>query len=429
MSPSSLTLDPASPVEGELALPRPPGVVRRFWARHPWLTDSLIAAAYVVPAVGFSLIIAFVPVSDVEVPHAIGGIAALFVGGVALVWRRRHPWLVLGISWVCTLVAAPLLSIADAALILFAMYAVAAYRPARTAWIGFGISVVVGSLAGVLSGNILRADPDPDPLISTASGSLFFAVPLLIVMLIGTNVSGRRRYIAALLDRAGTLVREREHAARLAALSERSRIAREMHDIVSHSLTVMVTLAEGSAAVTATDPERASAGTRLVAETGRNALVDMRRMLGVLDETTREGHVDIAAALEPQPGIAALDGLVERFRSAGLPVRVTTRGRAPDGQAVQLAIYRIVQESLTNALRHATAPTVVDVDLRYRRGSMTLVVSDDGVSSAAAATSDSHGIVGMRERVALYAGDLVSGPLPGGGWRVTATLNHGKDGS
>jgi signal transduction histidine kinase len=425
--PTSLALASAPPVESELALPRPPGVVRRFWARHPWLTDSLVAASYVVPAIGFTLVIAFLPASDVEAPSTFGGVAALLVGGVALVWRRRRPWLVLAISWACTLIAAPLLAIADAALILYAMYAVAAYRPGKAAWIGFGTSVVVGSLAGMLSGNILRPDPDPEPLISTVSGSLFFAVPLLIVMLIGRNIGGHRRYIGAILDRASTLVREREHAAQLAAISERSRIAREMHDIVSHSLTVMVTLAEGSAAVTATDPERATAGTRLVAETGRTALIDMRRMLGVLDATTREGHVDIAASLEPQPGIAALDGLVERFLSAGLPVRFTTRGRTPDDQAVQLAIYRIVQESLTNALRHAIHPTVVEVDIRFRRGAVTISVTDDGAPTSASATSNSHGILGMRERVALYAGEVTSGPEPGGGWRVTATLNHGRD--
>jgi signal transduction histidine kinase len=178
-----------------------------------------------------------------------------------------------------------------------------------------------------------------------------------------------------------------------------------MHDIVSHSLTVMVTLAEGSAAIAPTDTQRAQDGMRRVAETGRSALTDMRRMLGALTET------DIAdgAQLAPQPSLVDLHDLVERFRTAGLPVRLTSRGTEPVDLAEQLAVYRIVQESLTNALKHAATPTRVEVDVRFTRTSSTITVTDDGLPRPHTG-EHGHGLVGMRERVALYGGTLESGP-------------------
>jgi len=418
MTTDSSLPDRHSPVGDDLRVPRPPGVVRRFWARHPRVTDALIAFVYWFFAVGFSALVAIVPETQSSILETVVGLGLLTAGAVALFFRRRFPWIVLAITWVVTLVAAPLLGLPDAALMAFALYALVMYRSARAGWIGFAFSVVVGTAASTLASVLQRREIDPTPQVAAGSGVGQYAVVLVIVMLIAINIRNRRAYVASLVERAATLVREREQLAKLAALDERSRIAREMHDIVSHSLTVMVTLAEGAAAITASDSARAAEGMRLVAESGRSALTDMRRMLGVLTESTADGET---AALEPQPEIADLPRLIERFRTAGLPVQISTRGRPPTDPTEQLAVFRIVQESLTNTLRHAVSPTSVDVDLRYRRASTTIVVTNDG-ARAGTPSATGRGLLGMRERVALYSGRLDSGPRPSGGWRVEAVL-------
>ena len=418
MTTDSSLPDRHSPVGEDLRVPRPPGVVRRFWARHPRVTDALIAFVYWFFAVGFSALVAIVPETQSSILETVVGLGLLTAGAVALFFRRRFPWIVLAITWVVTLVAAPLLGLPDAALMAFALYALVMYRSARAGWIGFAFSVVVGTAASTLASVLQRREIDPTPQVAAGSGVGQYAVVLVIVMLIAINIRNRRAYVASLVERAATLVREREQLAKLAALDERSRIAREMHDIVSHSLTVMVTLAEGAAAITASDSARAAEGMRLVAESGRSALTDMRRMLGVLTESTADGET---AALEPQPEIADLPRLIERFRTAGLPVQISTRGRPPTDPTEQLAVFRIVQESLTNTLRHAVSPTSVDVDLRYRRASTTIVVTNDG-ARAGTPSATGRGLLGMRERVALYSGRLDSGPRPSGGWRVEAVL-------
>ena len=422
MTTDSALPDRHSPVGDDLRMPRPPGVVRRFWARHPHVTDALIAFVYWFFAVGFSALVAIAPETEASILETVIGLGLLTAGAVALFFRRRYPWVVLAITWVVTLVAAPLLGLPDSALMAFALYALVMYRSARAGWIGFGVSVVIGTAASTLASVLQRREIDPTPQVAAGSGVGQYAVVLVIVMLVAINIRNRRAYVASLVERAATLVREREQLAQLAALDERSRIAREMHDIVSHSLTVMVTLAEGAAAITASDTARAAEGMRLVAESGRSALTDMRRMLGVLTESSTEANADgQTAALEPQPEIADLPRLIERFRTAGLPVQVTTRGRPPTDPTEQLAVFRIVQESLTNALRHAVSPTSVDVDLRFRRASTTIVVTNDGARAGTPSTTG-RGLLGMRERVALYSGRLDSGPRPSGGWRVEAVL-------
>ena len=425
MTDNSTSRDWPAPVAGTrldeeaLRLPRPPGALRRFWARHPRATDILIALVYWLPAVGFTLLTAVVPGEPEQpIPLVIAGLAVLTLAAATLVFRRSRPWLPVIAALIATVVAAPLLQVADIAIIPFAIYGLAIYGSTRAAWIAYAIAVPASTIAYILGGPA-RGQDNGGIFQQIFDGGVPAAVVIGIVVLIATNIGNRRRYVEALIDRAGRLEREREQLAQLAALDERSRIAREMHDIVSHSLTVMVTLAEGSAAITSTDPPRAVEGMRLVAESGRSALTDMRRMLGVLSETPNDEQ---GPALEPQPDIADLPALTERFRSAGLPVRLTTRGRATADPAEQLAIYRIVQESLTNALRHAVGPTTVDVDLRFRRGSTTVTVTNDG-AIAPEASPGGHGLVGMRERVALHSGRLVSGPLAGGGWRVEAVLH------
>ena len=421
MTDNARPLDWPPPGEGavRVRLPRPPGVVRRFWARHPRLVDTLIALTYLLPAIGFTLLIAIAPDDRPPIPFLVAGLAVLIAGAAGLLLRRAHPRVSLAVAVAATLAAAPLLGTADLALIPFALYGLAIYGSAREAWIGFGIAVPLHALAHGFAG---PGRSDQQSFIGLMlDGGLPSAVLSLIVVLIAINIGNRRRYVEALVDRARTLERESQQLAQLAALDERSRIAREMHDIVSHSLTVMVTLAEGSAAIAPDDAERAQNAMRRVAETGRSALTDMRRMLGVLTEAeTVEG-----AQLAPQPGLVDLHELVERFRTAGLPVRLASRGTETTDPAEQLAVYRIVQESLTNVLKHAAAPTRVEVDVRFRRSSTTVTVTDDGTPRPE--TGDGgHGLVGMRERVALYGGTLDSGPVSPRGWQTSATLRHDR---
>jgi len=413
----------AGATEGDLLLPRPPGVIRRFWARHPWVTDSIVAAIYLL----LSSIALALQVAPLDAPRTappawsiVLQVLIVLAVSAALVFRRRRPILLLIVAIVGTAAIAPLTGSVDPLALPLALYAVAVYRSSRDAWIGLAISIAGGTLAAYLALFSLHEDVAPYGA-SPAPASSQFAILMFIAVLIGVNVGNRKRYVAALVERAEQLARERDQQAIIAAAGERSRIAREMHDIVSHSLTVMVTLADGSAAATASNPTRASEGMRRVAETGRTALGDMRRMLGVLGTAD---HAEFA----PQPGTGEITELLDTFRAAGLPVTVTTSGTPPDDTSKQLVIFRIVQESLTNALRHAVSPTSVSVELHYNRAATTIRITNDGGSSPESSGAG-HGLIGMRERVALYGGTLETGPRQRGGWNVLAVLPHdiGKD--
>ncbi|KRE30205.1 sensor histidine kinase [Agromyces sp. Soil535] len=395
-------------------------MIRQFWARHPRLTDGLLAGVYGVPTIVNTIVTSVQ--HGLPIWLTVMQVAAVVAASVALLMlRRTHPWLVLGLAWLACLVSAPSGSI-DTLAILIALYALAVYESTRAAWIGFGTSVAVGTFASYLSTG-LRSALVVEPFEFDAFGSsIAFAVFMLIATLIGVTVGNRRRYLDALIARAHDLVRERDQQAQLAAAQERSRIAREMHDIVSHGLTVMITLAEGSAATAARDPERAAEAMRHVADAGRDALGEMRRMLGVLT-----GPTDAAAERSPQPDVAAIPGLVDGFRAARLPVRLTTSGAAITEPALQLAVYRIVQEGLTNALRHAADAQHVDVRIERGDEVVTVVVEDDATHPATQITGAGRGLAGLRERVALYGGTLDAGPRPGGGWRLQATLQAASD--
>jgi signal transduction histidine kinase len=180
----------------------------------------------------------------------------------------------------------------------------------------------------------------------------------------------------------------------------------------------MITLAEGSAATAARDPDRAADAMRHVADAGRDALGEMRRMLGVLT-----GPADATADRSPQPDVAAIPALVDGFREAGLPVRLTTSGSAITEPTLQLAVYRLVQEGLTNAIRHAADAQRVDVAIGRVADIVTVVVEDDATHPATTIVGAGRGLAGLRERVALYGGSLEAGPRPGGGWRLAADLH------
>ena len=240
---------------------------------------------------------------------------------------------------------------------------------------------------------------------------------------LGYNIRTRRAYLAALEDRAARAEHDRDQQAQLAAAAERARIAREMHDVVAHNIAVMIALADGAAYTIDADPRRASAIMGQVSDTGRSALTEMRRLLGVMRESAQPtGHA-------PQPSLADLDDVLSAVRSAGLSARLTVSGAAfALPPSAQLAVYRIVQEALTNTLKHATA-TMAEVHVRYRDDTVELDITDNGGGTGAAKAADApggHGITGMRERAAVFGGLVEAGPRLSGGWQIRTTLHLGR---
>jgi signal transduction histidine kinase len=299
--------------------------------------------------------------------------------------------------------------------LLIALYTVAAMRPRREALVCVGLlelTMVAGLLLFAGGGWWYDA--------IFASGMVAAALGL------GLYSATRRAYLAELHDRAERLERERDQQGALAAAAERARIAREMHDIVAHHLTVMVTLSDAAIAASASSPERAAEVMRSVSATGRRALADTRRLLGVLRH--RPGQ-DPAEDLQPVPDLTQLDMLIEQVRSAGLDTTLEIHGEALDVPAgVQLTVYRLVQEALTNTLKHGGPGARASVRLRFLPGELRVDVDDDGAGAAAPATASiGSGLVGMQERVHAYGGDVQTGPRQPGGWRVSARLHLDGD--
>jgi signal transduction histidine kinase len=234
---------------------------------------------------------------------------------------------------------------------------------------------------------------------------------------IGTTMRTRRAYLASVEDRATRLELEREQHSQIVAAAERARIARDMHDIVAHNLSVMIALADGAALTMPDDPNRAHAAMTQVSATGRQALTEMRRLLGVL----REGR---PAAFEPQPSLLDLDELLGQVRLVGLRGELVTEGSIPPLPAgLQLTLYRLVQEALTNTLKHAVDAHAATVRLRVAGDRLEVEVTDDGEpvlssSGIAAAPGAGHGVTGMQERAAVYGGTIEAGPRTTRGWRV-----------
>jgi signal transduction histidine kinase len=296
---------------------------------------------------------------------------------------------------------------ADAGL-LVALYTVAARRSRREALAAAGVLEIGVVLASV------RFAPASDGLV----GSLVFLSGLVTAALFG-GVAWRSHvaFLDTVVETAARLERERDQQARLAVIGERTRIAREMHDIVAHSLSVVVALADGAALTNPRDPVEATDAMRQVSAVGRQALAEMRRLLGVLRD-----DVELEAPLAPQPGLTELDVLLDQVRAVGLSADLTTVGRPlPLPATEDAAAYRIVQESLTNALKHARGATRIAVAVAWSEAELRVQVSDDGKGSGSSIVPG-HGLLGMSERVALFGGDVQAGPLPDRGWQVTARL-------
>jgi signal transduction histidine kinase len=333
---------------------------------------------------------------------------------IPVVFRRKHP---VGAFAAATAVGAVQVllgvrpNMADLAIVVL-LYTLAAYRPRQISVSGL-VVCLLGSAAAVA-----RWQPAGLGLLDWMMvGSIMFAGPSLLAWVVGDSMRYRRGYYASLEERAARLERERDAQAQIAAAAERARIARELHDVVAHNVSVMVVQADGASYALDSEPEKARQALAAIAGTGRQALAEMRRLLGVLRSDDGE------TGLAPLPGIAQLGELLQQTRATGLAVAFAVEGvpgPLPDG--VALAAYRIVQESLTNTRKHGGPRACAKVTLRYCEDALVLRIVDDGRGAAAAADGGGHGMTGMRERVALYGGTLRAGPRPGGGYHVIARL-------
>ena len=325
-----------------------------------------------------------------------------------LLWRRSRPLLAVVLVMTGVLVQAIATGNSAEGIELIvalgvAAYSVGAYSERRRALLGLAL-LAAGYVVYALEDQNIRSGRTAD----LWAGS-FFAVGILAAWLAGSFIRGGRERAA--LEAAAAV---QERAAQDAVAEERARLARELHDIVSHNLSVVVLQAGGARA----QGEHAPAATlEKIERSSRQALTEMRRLLGVL----RESPAD--AELAPQPGLAQVEALAVTMRAAGLPVELAIEGEHDDlPPALDLSAYRIVQEALTNTLKHA-GPARARVEIRRQPDALTVDVVDDGVGSAQRdSAAPGHGLVGMRERVALFGGTLDAAPLPKGGFAVHARL-------
>ncbi|MFD4530011.1 sensor histidine kinase [Streptomyces sp. NPDC058470] len=255
--------------------------------------------------------------------------------------------------------------------------------------------------------------------------AVFQTVPFALAWVLGDSIRTRRAYLAQLEERAARLEKEREAQSKVAVAAERARIARELHDVVAHNVSVMVVQADGAAYVMDTAPDQARKALETISGTGRQALAEMRRLLGVL----RTGEHQESGEYVPQPDVEQLDDLIAQCRTSGLPVDFKVEGTPrPLPSGVELTAYRIVQEALTNTRKHGGPNTGASVRLVYFDDGLGLLVEDDGKGAPhelyeeGGADGQGHGLIGMRERVGMVGGTLDAGPRPGGGFRISALL-------
>ena len=405
----------ADPTIALLAPRTPPGTLHsiviaaralsgRAHGLSPALLDGLLALL-VATAAFARLLGSPAPLGDVRL-HAADSLGAglLLAGSLSLAWRRRAPLAVLAVSGAASLIYA-VLGYAPTPLPfapLIALYTVAAQRPPRLA---------AGAILG-LSACVAAADVG-HPLPISHDQFLADLLSLPVAFALGYGVRRSRLRVSTLEQRAG----EQVEGVRVAVAAEQARIARELHDIVAHNVSVIVAQAAAARRVFDAEPARARQALGAIEQTAREALVEMRRLLGVL-------AADPAAERAPQPGLDRLPGLLAQVRRAGLAVEVQVRGAPrPLPAGVELSAFRIVQEALTNTLKHAGAARA-GVVLGYRAGGLWVRVWDDG--RGVAVLVPGQGLVGMQQRAALLGGRLAVGPRPGGGFQVTATLPNGR---
>lgn len=433
-----------------------------WWQHHPRIVDALIAASWVawaiLPIGGLSVEALPTAPTGVLGGLIVGGVVGIVMAVAIGVLRRSRPVLLFVIATVVPLALLPFGVDLRPLATVYAIFAIAVYDSVRRAWIAGAVSyalTIVLCVLHLLTGAVLPPlVSDAAPFPTVVAYLIFDLLGLQVALLWGQNAGNRRRYVDALLERARVLEHERDQQAQLAALAERSRIARDVHDIVSHSLSVIVRLADGARAVLDADPPRAREAVAQIGGVARSSLDEMRRTIGVLERAPEN------TPLRSSTGIDDLPRLVDVYRGIGLPVELSIASErereVPAG--VQMTVFRVVQESLTNAMRHATAPTRVTVAVRVADDGVQAEIRDDGglrqgrsatpgvhvagVAAAGPVGSEAgvgRGLVGMRQRATLYGGTLDAGPVadlptesrtmdPGrpSGWVVRLVLPEGE---
>ncbi|MGW3287055.1 sensor histidine kinase [Streptomyces sp. NPDC001002] len=347
-----------------------------------------------------------------ELPVA--GMLALQAGLVLpLLWRRRRPLASFAVITAVFVLQWSLGAALRADVALFvALYSLTLHGQLRQ--LPWACAAMAGAMALVAA----RAAS----AVSVWDALFFLLSTATAALALGLMIRIRRAQLAGLRDRAAQLEIERDQRSRLATATERTRVAREMHDIVGHNLSVIITLADAGAYASDIAPERGKETLLLIGDTGRQALGELRRVLGVLRSADgpRSGP-----ELSPQPGIADIDALCATVRAAGLEVVYQTSGDMDAlDSGVQLTVYRIVQEALTNTLKHADADTRVHLAILVEDSRLSIRVRDTGPAARSGPPNEEgQGLVGMRERAALYGGTVSAGPTGGGGWSVEAVLD------
>ena len=465
--------------------------IEQWYHRSPAIADALIAVGIVLLNLLMILLATVGPDADHDVTlHLPITLSTLAIGGVALALRRRYPiWV-----WAILLVIPEIylfmqvhvyhltdqqrgsMSFGIALIPILAMPiclgTLASHRRASTTWAAWAINVVVSTTDTYFITSY--------PLLVLVKNILIASLITAIGVLVGFNARNTRLRLEALKARSARMALASEQTALLAAAEERSRIAREMHDVVAHSLAVMITMADGAAATVERDPATAKQAMETLAEAGRSALADTRRLVGVLreDPSVTAGHASTSAPSEGSPSSAhqrevrdlpvpefaplgtvtpvepsapianlrqqATDGagdrsrgdlplapspeqaditeLVKRFVAAGVPVTYRWVGAAlPDDKALQLTVFRIAQEALTNVLRYAPTTPAVSVDVERHIGTVVLTVDNEAAPGTRPMHGSGKGLIGMRERASVYGGTVQAGPTPTG-WRVRAVL-------
>ena len=381
------------------------------WFRaRPYVTDTLLTVFAAVVTV--ANLVAAEPEAT-ERTRDIGAWILLTAATVPLIWRRRHAVAVLWIIALATICYWVLDYPSDATGLgtVISIYSVGAHsdrpRSLYHFWAVFALTT-----ATVVAG--LIADGENVPLAALPSNTILMATAWIF----GDSMRTRRRYLMELEEKAVRTEAQRVTEARQAVSDERTRIARELHDVVAHSMSVMVVQAGAARRVLDSDPAQAADALAAIESTGRESLTEMRRVLGVLRSD------DDLAELTPAPSLDDFGRLVQQCEEAGLPVELEVTGEArPLTPGLELSAYRIVQESLTNSLKHA-GPSRAAVKLEYHDDALVVQVSDDG-RGAAAPTGKGQGLIGMRERVEAFGGSLDAGPKVGGGYAVNACFPIG----
>jgi signal transduction histidine kinase len=389
--------------------------IERLRTLNHFAVDSVLAVTFFV--IGITTVWSQDLVAGMREPKAYALVTIAAASGAVAV-RRSHPLLALliGCSAVFVHIEADWPEGSIPMTVLLLTYTVAAWEDARRAFYGLGAVYATLILLGITD------TPGLDTLGVIGNMAVF-----TVAWTVGIALRARRESLEARVRAADERANvERQTAARALA-EERLRIAQELHDVVAHSMSVIAVQAGAGAHVLDDRPEQARAALEAISTTARGTLTEMRRLLGVL----RDGEGERSHT--PAPGLADLPKLVEDVRAAGVPVSLTITGdgACDTNPGIELSAYRVVQEALTNVIKHAGTPEHVDVRVEHGADQLTIEVRDDGrgVAVGAAATNGSgHGHVGMRERVELWGGDLAVGPVAGGGYRVTAHLPFGEGG-